>query len=112
MILIGGMITGGSLAVIINLTRSVAPPARRLAVRFVSGAFVGVMLGTVFALGTHAGAVCVQAAHGAAVPLGAPYGFGLGLLMPSCIAGGIEFAERRLQQANGPDEAAQDVESI
>lgn len=83
--LFGGMTSGGSAAIIINLTAGIVAPARRLAMRLAFGVIASMISGAVFALGVRIGVI----------PVGIPYGFGLGL-MTSGIAGGLELAERRL----------------
>jgi len=94
--LAGGMISGASIAIVINLTAGIVAPARRLAIRLAFGAIAGMIPGAVFALGVHIGVI----------PLELPYGFGLGLLTPG-IAGGLEFAERGLKQTCRPDKTVQ-----
>jgi hypothetical protein len=85
--LVGGMVMGGSMAMIVNLTGDTRDPARRLVARLVCGAIFGGVAGAV---------ISVSAARNGVLPYGLPYGIAVLMLVPTGIVGALEFAERGL----------------
>lgn len=83
----GGVTSGGGAATAIYMTTAIISPARRMISRLALGLLVGVIPGLVFVLGAKLQTLPVQ---------GLPYGLGLGALMTSGIAIGLELAERAL----------------
>jgi hypothetical protein len=95
--LAGGITSGGGAAVVANLTANIASPARRLAMRLALGLIAGIIPGAVFVLGGHLEAMALKEL---------PYGLGLGMLLTSGIAGGLELAGRGLGPTHQPGESA------
>ena len=95
---ITGFMSGGWVAALILCTRSWVCQRRRLTVRVLGGGLIGLGVGMILALGTYWGVHYYENIPGERIPVGAPYGFGIGFLVPLCITLGIEIAERKLRE--------------
>ena len=95
--LLAGISSGGGAASVISMTTGIVSPLRRLLARFALGLVFGIIPGLIFVAGAQMETLPVR---------GFLYGLGLGTLMTSGIAVGLEFAERLLGRSSPTGMAA------